>query len=100
MLRNQADTEQMLTWSRVFIWEKRNLFSSLKMQPRIQLVCVSKLDVHQPVPAPCVRNILMCLYTRRTFVRVFLSSLVFYFVLFLLFYCHVNGLRPVLFCIF
>lgn len=53
LLRNQADTEQMLTWSSVFVLEKKGTyFLSKQCSPPdgpnyLQLVCVSILDVQQ-----------------------------------------------------
>lgn len=52
LLRNQADTEQMLTWSGVSVWEKRNLLSFPEMQlsRRAKLFAIS-LCIHTGCPA-------------------------------------------------
>lgn len=52
LLGNQADTEQMLTWSRVSVLEEKNF------RAKLQLVCVSMLDVQQINPAPFVEIVM------------------------------------------
>lgn len=63
ILRNQADTEQMLNWSTFLVWGKRifSLFQrcSLPGHPNyLQLVCVSMLDVPRKNLAPVVKIVI------------------------------------------
>lgn len=50
-LRNQADTEQMLTWSRVLVWEKRNSFSFQMQRSRPAKLFAISLCFHAGCPA-------------------------------------------------
>lgn len=53
LLQNQADTEQMLTWSTVFIWKKRNLlfFPSDAAQHHWAKLCAISPCFHAGCPA-------------------------------------------------
>ena len=52
LLRNQADTDQMLTWNTVFVWEKRNLLSFPEMRlTRVAKLFAISLCFHTECPA-------------------------------------------------
>lgn len=71
LLRNQADTEQMLTWSRVSAWEKRNLLSFPKMQLTRQGQTAISLCFHAECPAEKSCTIYQA---RDTFLFVFVNG--------------------------